>query len=175
LADTFAWQAMVAVISPHLSGRINLVNAREQAERRGIIVEHATQGQGRNQPETIFITVESRGQPHGIEGTVSAECKPRILSIDGYRMELVPERTIVLIFNDDRPGVIGLVGQAFGNAKINIADMALSRRGATALMVLKLDDPMPADLRDSLRAMNPPIHSLRTVCLPPVRDTQIEP
>jgi D-3-phosphoglycerate dehydrogenase len=171
LAATLAWQALVSVLSPHLSGRLNLVNAREQAERRGIMIEHAAHLPARNQPESIFVTVESRGQVHGIEGTVLVDGKPRVLSIDGYRMELIPERSIVLIFNDDRPGVIGLVGQAFGNAGINIADMALSRRGNTALMVLKLDEPMPAELRDALRAMNPPIHSLRTVSLPPVLDT----
>jgi len=174
LADTLGWQALVAVVSPHLSGRLNLVNAREQAERRGIVVEHSAHSAGRNQPETILIIAESRGQAHDIEGTISPDGKPRILSIDGYRMELIPERSVVLIFNDDRPGVIGLVGQAFGNAGINIADMALSRRGQTALMVLKLDEPMPADLRDALRAMNPPIHSLRTVSLPPVRETHPE-
>mgnify|MGYP002626214706 FL=1 len=75
---------------------------------------------------------------------------------------------MALIFNDDRPGVIGLVGQAFGNAGINIADMALSRRGKTALMVLKLDEPMPDDLSKTLRGMKPPIMSMRTISLPPV-------
>jgi len=55
-----------------------------------------------------------------------------------------------------------------GEAEINIADMALSRRGKTALMVLKLDVPMPTELRDSLRAQNPPIFSVRSATLPPV-------
>ena len=87
----------------------------------------------------MTITVSVAGIAHEVEGTVFADGRPRILAIDGYRMELIPERTIVLIVNDDRPGVIGLVGQAFGSAGINIADMALSRRGKTALMVLKLD------------------------------------
>jgi D-3-phosphoglycerate dehydrogenase len=116
----------------------------------------------------MVLTVSTRGREHEIEGTVFADGRPRVLGMDGYRMEMVPENTIALIFNDDRPGVIGLVGQSFGNAGINIADMALSRRGSTALMVLKLDGPMPADLRDSLSSMNPPIQSLRTLTLPPV-------
>ena len=77
---------------------------------------------------------------------------------------------MALIFNDDRPGVIGLVGSEFGNAGINIADMVLSRRDKTALMVLKLDDAMPEALRDALREKSPPILSLCTVSLPPVPD-----
>lgn len=169
LAELLSWHALVAVLSPHLSDRLNLVNAREQAERRGIVVEHVVHAQRRKGWECVTMTIVSHEQEHVIEGTVLDDGRPRILSIDGYRMELVAERPIVLIFNDDRPGVIGLVGQAFGNAKINIADMALSRRGSTALMVLKLDEPMPAALRDSLRAMNPPIHSIHSVSLPPAR------
>ena len=47
---------------------------------------------------------------------------------------------MVMIQNDDRPGMIGLVGTTFGAANVNIADMAISRRGDTALMVLKVDD-----------------------------------
>ena len=160
---------MIAVLGPRLDVRLTLVNAREQAKRRGIAVEHAILSERRNFPESVVVAVESRGQRHEIEGTVFGDGRPRVLAIDGYRMELVPERSMALIFNDDRPGVIGLVGQAFGQAGINIADMALSRRGKTALMVLKLDAPLPDSLRAVLRQTNPPILSLQTISLPPWR------
>lgn len=170
LAPTLSWQAMVSLMSPHLDARLNLVNAKDHAARRGIKVEHGAQSASPGQPDSVRIAVESRGEKHEIEGTVFADLKPRVLSIDGYRMEIVPERSITLIFNDDRPGVIGLVGQKCGDAGINIADMALSRRGKTALMLLKLDGPLPDALRDELRAANPPILSVRRVDLPPIND-----
>ena len=170
LAGTLSWQAMVSVLRPHLDVRLNVVNAKEQARNRGIEVEHAMTTSRADYPESIAITVHTQGQTHEIEGTVFADGKPRVLSIDGYKMELVPERSMALIFNDDRPGVIGLVGSEFGNAGINIADMVLSRRDKTALMVLKLDDAMPEALRDALREKSPPILSLCTVSLPPVPD-----
>jgi len=166
VASILPWQAMAAVLGPHLEGRLNLVNAREQAQRRGIVVEHSTRSAQAHQRESVAASVVSRGQTHTIEGTVQTDGQPRILSIDGYPMEIVPERSIVLIFNDDRPGVIGLVGQAFGDAGINIADMALSRRRKTALMLLKLDAPLPASLQDALRSKSPPILSIHTVSLP---------
>ncbi|MEK6798205.1 MAG: phosphoglycerate dehydrogenase [Planctomycetota bacterium] len=173
VAETLAWQSMIAVLGPRLDVRLTLVNAREQAKRRGIAVEHAILSERRNFPESVVVAVESRGQRHEIEGTVFGDGRPRVLAIDGYRMELVPERSMALIFNDDRPGVIGLVGQAFGQAGINIADMALSRRGKTALMVLKLDAPLPDSLRAVLRQTNPPILSLQTISLPPVENGTI--
>ena len=135
---------------------------------RGIVVEHAAKPAADRQVDTVTITIRSGDERHRIEGTVFDDGKPRVLGIDGYRMDLVPEQTITLIFNDDRPGVIGLVGQRVGEAGINIADMTLSRRGKTALMVLKLDVPLPESLGDSLRNENPPILSVRSVTLPPV-------
>lgn len=163
-----AWQAMVSLLGPHLEERLNLVNAKAQACARGIAVEHTSQVQGAGQHDAVTIQVHCGGEMHEITGTVFVDRKPRVLAIDGYRMEIVPEETMVLIFNDDRPGVIGLVGQRFGEANVNIADMALSRRGKTALMVLKLDAPMTDELRDSLRKDNPPILSVRSVTLPPI-------
>jgi D-3-phosphoglycerate dehydrogenase len=55
---------------------------------------------------------------------------------------------------DDVPGVIGRVGTMFGEAGVNIANMAVSRtnRGGKALMAVSLDTPAPPDLVDSLRA-----------------------
>ncbi len=172
LSETLSWQAMVSVLSPHLDARLNLVNAREHAESRGIAVQsnNAANANDPSFPESIVLEVKCRGDAHKIEGTVFSDGRPRVTSVDGYKMDLIPERCMALIFNDDKPGVIGLVGQAFGEAKINIADMALSRRGKMALMVLKLDGPMPDELRDKLRGMNPPILSLEIVSLPPVTD-----
>lgn len=168
VVSTVAWQACISVVGPHLDDRMNLVNAREIAAGRGITVEHSVDTERSGRPDSVRVKVHTRGETHDIEGTVLADGKPRILAIDGYVMEMVPELCMTLIFNDDRPGVIGLVGQSVGDAKINIADMALSRRGNKALMVLKLDQDMPAELRDELRSKNPPILSLKSVTLPPI-------
>lgn len=166
IAGTLASQVMVSVLSPHLNERINMVNAAEQGKKRGIVLEHAAHSLAVNQPECVHAVVEARGQRHDVEGTVLADGLPRIRAIDGYHMDLVAAGPLALIVNDDRPGVIGLVGQKLGDAGVNVADMALSRQGRTALMVLKLDAPMPEAVRDQLCALKPPILSVRRVSLP---------
>ncbi|MBI4719443.1 MAG: phosphoglycerate dehydrogenase [Planctomycetes bacterium] len=166
VTGTLAAQVLTTLLLPHLSERINLVNAHEQARRRGIVLEHAVHSLAPNHPETVHALVTARGQRHGIEGTVFADGRMRVLAIDGYRMELAPAGPMALIFNDDRPGVIGLVGQKLGDAGVNVADMALSRQGKTALMVLKLDEPMPDPVYETLKGMNPPILSVHRVVLP---------
>ena len=71
-------------------------------------------------------------------------------------MDMVPAGHMAIIQNDDRPGMIGLVGAEFGKANVNIADMTISRRenadgsGATALMLLKLDEAASYELHDAL-------------------------
>ena len=169
VAPTLSWQAAVAILKPHVPDRLNLINAADQARHRGITVEHAAHSSRQHHADSILIKVKTKSERHEIEGTVFADEKPRVLSIDGYRMELVPEGAMALIFNDDQPGVIGLVGRQFGDSGINIADMALSRRENKALMVLKLDASMPVDLRTALQSASPPIHSIYNVSLPDVK------
>ena len=94
-----------------------------------------------------------------------------MLRIDNYNMDMVPEGNMVMILNDDRPGVIGTVGTTFGDAGINIADMVISRHfqpdgSATALMVLKTDSPPTADLLARLRE-KAPILRVKSLVLPP--------
>ena len=82
---------------------------------------------------------------------------PRLLRIDGFAMDMVPEGQMVLIMNQDEPGVIGFVGTSFGDANVNIADMVISRSidtngKATALMLIKTDSEPPVQLVTRLRA-----------------------
>ena len=166
LGKTLALQALVDALNPHVSGRLNLVNAEATAAQRGIDLRWTAQA-SRDRAERVSVRMERGGKSHEVEGSVFADGRPRLLAIDGYRMELTPEGTMVMIFNDDRPGVIGLVGTLFGDRGFNIADMALSRQGNTALMLLKLDGEMDARTLEALRACAS-ILSVRTVQLPAV-------
>jgi len=172
-AETFTSQLVASVLSPHLQERINLVNTKEHVQKRGIRVDHVSHSLTPNQMESVHVSLEMRSQKHEIEGTVWGDGRPRILSIDGYRMELVPAGAMALIYNDDTPGVIGLVGKALGDAGINIADMVLGRRSGRALMVLKLDEPMPQDIRDALAAL-PPVQAMRRIELPPLASRNMD-
>ncbi|HQY88382.1 MAG TPA: ACT domain-containing protein, partial [Tepidisphaeraceae bacterium] len=93
------------------------------------------------------------------------------LRFDNYAMDMIPESTMVLIENKDQPGMIGIVGTMFGDAKVNIADMVLSRDvnpdgTAHALMVIKTDSDPGETLLNQLRA-RPGILRAQAVKLPP--------
>ena len=79
---------------------------------------------------------------------------PRIVGIDSHIVDLPPAAHMLVVRNDDRPGVIGVVGTLLGNANVNIADMDVgkSRQGSSALMLIAPTTPVPAEVLDALRA-----------------------
>jgi len=168
ICATLARQALVDLLSPHFETRLNLINAEDFAKRRGITVEHTASTASQDFTDNVVLCAQARNGRHCIEGTVFLDGLPRILSIDGYRMDMVPEGTMVLIFNDDKPGVIGIVGTTFGQHAVNIADLTVSRQDDAAMMVLKTDGTIPPEAIAALQAKRPPIRMVRTVQLPAV-------
>jgi D-3-phosphoglycerate dehydrogenase len=96
-----------------------------------------------------------RGGGHSISGTLAgAKGDQRIVNIDDTPFDVPPVDNMVVIQNDDRPGVIGAVGTLLGNAGVNISDMDVSRVNGseTAVMLIAPSAPVPAHVLDALRA-----------------------
>ena len=168
LAKVLCKQVLVDLLSPHLTTRLNLINVDDIAKARGITVGLSTDTSKTGLAESLLARVETREGTHEIVGEVFQDGRPRIMALDGYQMNLEPEGGMVLIFNNDEPGVIGLVGKAFGEAKINIADLTLSHREKTAKKVLKIDGPRPDAVIDNLRGQKPQILEVLPIRLPPI-------
>ncbi len=99
--------------------------------------------------------IRSRGGGHSISGTLSGpRSEQRIVNIDGTPFDVPPVDYMVVIQNDDRPGVIGTVGTLLGDAGVNISDMDVSRvpGSDTAVMLIAPSDRVPAEVLDGLRA-----------------------
>jgi D-3-phosphoglycerate dehydrogenase len=92
---------------------------------------------------------------HSLAGTLAGlRGEPRIVMVDDHSVEVPPSRHLLVVRNDDRPGMIGAVGMTLASANINISNMALGRnaRGASALMILDTEGPVPAEVIEKLRA-----------------------
>jgi D-3-phosphoglycerate dehydrogenase len=76
------------------------------------------------------------------------------VQIDGHSLDVPPSANLLVVRNDDRPGVIGRVGTILGDAGVNIADMDVGRRAQAdgALMVIATSQPTPSDVVEALRA-----------------------
>ncbi len=165
LGNMLQRQVLVDLLDPHIEDRLNMINIDAATKTRGIKIEHSADLSTSAVTDAITVNVKTKDCEHEVMGEIFLDGLPRIMAIDGYQMNLVPEREMVLIFNNDEPGVIGLVGTIIGSHKINIADMMLSRKKQTALMVLKLDTAMPKEIQAELES-NSAIESVLTMTLP---------
>jgi len=130
---------------------VSYVNAPTLAAERGIELRET-----RTSAAHDYVNlVELRGGGHALAATLfGLRDEARLVMVDDHAVDMPPSRHMLVVRNDDRPGMIGLVGAFLGAAGVNIADMDVGRAasGEAALMVLATDQPVAASLVDELRA-----------------------
>ena len=90
-----------------------------------------------------------------IAGTwVGLKAEPRLVQIDGHSVDVPPSEHLIIVRNDDRPGVIGRVATTLGDAGVNIADMDVGRssRADGALMVIATSEAITPEVEQALRS-----------------------
>ena len=130
---------------------VSYVNAPQLAEERGLEVREASISTTRDYVNLVTL----RSSDHSLAGTLSGpRSEPRIVMVDDHVVEVPPSEHMLVIRNDDRPGMIGVVGTALGEAGVSISSMAVgqSRTGHTALMMLSTDQHVPDDTFTLLQA-----------------------
>jgi D-3-phosphoglycerate dehydrogenase / 2-oxoglutarate reductase len=148
----------VAALNGAFQGRtdqpVNYVNAPLVAAERGIEVREERRRTSRDFTNLIRVAVRAGGEDLRVAGTtIGSENRQWLVSALGFELEMELAPLLVLFRYDDVPGVIGRVGTLFGEAGVNIANMAVSRtrRGGKALMALSLDMPAPPELVERVR------------------------
>lgn len=130
---------------------VSYVNAPALAEAHGIEVrEVATTAT----VDFVNLITLRRGE-HSMSGTLSGlRAEPRLVAVDGHGVDLPPSAHMLVVRNEDRPGVIGVVGTVLGEAGLNIADMDVGRAptGEAAMMVVATTEAVPAEVVEALRA-----------------------
>ncbi|MCU1428269.1 MAG: D-3-phosphoglycerate dehydrogenase [Actinomycetia bacterium] len=152
------------VLSPVVDEPVSFVNAPQLAEQRGVSVRETKSSDARDYAN--LISVRGSGGPH-VAGTLFGKQEaPRIVGIDDHIVDLPPSSHMLVVHNEDRPGMIGLVATILGEAKLNISDMGVGRSstGAAALMAIATDTPVPAELISRIVSM-PGIQTARAIDL----------
>ncbi|HET7720625.1 MAG TPA: phosphoglycerate dehydrogenase, partial [Acidimicrobiales bacterium] len=135
--------------------RVNLVNAGALAKARGItVVERKTPDAGAFAAQLTISSDGPRG-PVTVAGTVGGG-EPRITRIGEYRLDLAPSDVMLISRHHDRPGMVGRIGAMLGEADVNISAMHLGRTRPRedALMILALDEDVPAAVAEAIRALD---------------------
>jgi D-3-phosphoglycerate dehydrogenase len=149
--------------------RVNYVNAPLVARERGIEVTEQSRRASRDFTNLMRIVAGAGEQEFAVAGTtIGRDHQPRLVRALGYEIEIELAPLMLFVVNDDRPGMIGRLGTALGEAGVNIANMAVSRNRTEgrALMVMSVDSALPPELLERLAA-EPGFVEVRFIVLEP--------
>ena len=143
------------VLEPMVGENVNYVNASLIAAERGVKVVEAKATRPEEFANLLSLDVQSDGKTLTLQGTLSARREPRIVKIDRYFVEASPEGYMLIIKNQDKPGLIGQLGTLLGEAKINIAGMTNGREapGGAAITVVNIDNPVPPQVLEQVKQL----------------------
>ncbi len=147
--------ALKGLLTPMLDEEVNFVNAPFIAKERGIEVKETKSGDAGDYLSLIAMQVKSSEKTLSVMGTLLSKKEPRVIKIDNFTVEIVPEGHMLFLTNVDKPGVIGNTGTLLGKNNINIARMHFGREsaGGRAISVVNIDTPASEEILEQVRKL----------------------
>jgi hypothetical protein len=159
-------RALAGLLRHFMDTPVNDVNAPAMARDRGLAVKEVRSAEPLDYASLVSVRVKSPGGEAHVAGTVYGKREARIVRVDGFRLEAVPEGHIILCENDDAPGVVGNLGGALGAAGVNIARISLSRLEdrSRAFAFLNVDSAPTPEVLERLRQL-PHVRMVKAIVL----------
>ena len=118
----------IGLLQKHFEMPLNMVNTPVLAKERGISIDQTKNTEAKDVASSFNAKVVTSKVTRSVTGSVFGERLLRIIEIDGFNTEMTPQGSVVVIFNDDKPGVIGAVGTICGRHGINISTMGVGQK-----------------------------------------------
>ncbi|MFH1459624.1 MAG: phosphoglycerate dehydrogenase, partial [Candidatus Omnitrophota bacterium] len=136
------------LLSPILGESVNYVNAPVIAQERGIRVTETKILENVQFNNLIKVEITTDKGTSRIAGTLFAKDKPRIVKIDNFFIDTVPEGNVLITQSIDSPGIVGQIGTILGENKVNIAAMNFGRtkQGGESMVVLNVDQQISDEI-----------------------------
>ncbi|MGQ0674506.1 MAG: phosphoglycerate dehydrogenase [Rhodospirillales bacterium] len=146
--------ALAGLLAP-LMDSVNMVNAPLIARERKIDVSETRHDRPSDYQTLIRLTVTTERRTRTLAGTLFGGDKPRIVEIEGVRIEAELAPHMLYCRNEDRPGIVGGLGKLLGDNGVNIATFHLGRdrQGGQAVALLAIDQKLSGDLLDCVREL----------------------
>ena len=145
--------AQKGLLAPMVFEPLNYVNTPTLAKERGLHLETARISESADYTSLIVLRIEDERGENVVSGTlVGPRHQPRLVEAMGFDMDIVPEKHMLFIRNEDVPGMIGKLGTILGEHGINIGNMAVGRGapGSRAAMAVTVDEPVPEEVLNAL-------------------------
>jgi D-3-phosphoglycerate dehydrogenase/(S)-sulfolactate dehydrogenase len=147
--------ALKGLLGHFLAEPVNEISGPALARERGLSVVETKNADTPDFASLLTLRLRGKGAPLEVAGTIVGKREPRIVRVDAFEVEASPEGCLVVIVNEDAPGVVGNVGHTLGEAQVNIAQLALARDRARgeALALVNLDTRATPELLEKLRKL----------------------
>lgn len=142
-------------LKTRLDRPVNDVNSMIAANEQGIVVGEKRGTDDYGYPNIIHVKVTGVNQTFTLSATLVKGFGGRIIKLNGYTVDFVPQGSLLYIEHRDTPGIIGKVGAFLGERNINIATMHVGRKsaGGEAMMVLTFDSQLSESTQKELRSI----------------------
>ncbi len=143
------------LLAPEIKEMVNFVNAHVIAQERGIKVTETSSSDAPDYLNLISVRSVTREGEVTVAGTLFGKTEARVVKINHFRLEMIPQGHSAIIHNLDRPGAIGSIGSTLGRHDININRMQVGQEeaGDNNIIFLRTDTPIPDDVVEALRAL----------------------
>lgn len=147
---------LAGYLNKHLEAPVNPISAPYEAKARGLNVVEVKEPPAKGFADLIRVTLKGKSGSHDVTGLVDLDGELRLIGLDGYKMNAVMSGTILIILNQDRPGVIGAIGTLLGRRSINVSrlQVGLDESEGQALALYNVDGDVPEDALDEIRAID---------------------
>jgi D-3-phosphoglycerate dehydrogenase len=142
----------MGLLQKHFERPLNMVNTPVLAKERGISIDETKNTVSKDVASSFSAKVVTDKVTRTVTGSVFGGTLLRIIEIDGFNIEMTPSGAVLVIFNDDKPGVIGSVGTVCGRHNINICTMGVGQKPAEqkAILAVSLDKEPDSKATDEL-------------------------
>ena len=150
-------EALVGLLGKRMAGRVNRVNAAHLAQLQGIEVRESRTEHARDFLSLVEISAVTGDKSTTVAGTLLGERHARLVRIDDYDVEAVPEGHFLFTRHHDQPGVVGALGGILGRENINISRMhvGVGDASATAIALISTSAALSATAMAEIRALPP--------------------
>ncbi|GAA0440095.1 phosphoglycerate dehydrogenase [Lentibacillus halophilus] len=147
--------AVKGLLQRHLGSHVNDVNALYLAEQKGITINESRTATTKGFTNLLTVEVKTNSGARSVSGTLLNGLGPRIVRVDQYSVDVVPQGHLVIIHHKDLPGVIGNMGSLLSQYHVNIATMQVDRSnvGGDAIMILTVDKFLDKDEMTALKQL----------------------
>jgi len=143
------------LFTPILKDAVNYVNAPIIAKDRGIKIVESRTDQASDFINTMKIKVVTDTDENVLVGTVFGKNEPRLVRLNNFRLEALPSGPMLLVYNNDVPGVIGALGTELGKCGVNISRMTVGREVESRqnIILIGTDQLISTEVLERVRAL----------------------